>query len=147
MQDISAFGIRVQLVASVTFPAGISITQFADDADSLDVPTLQVRDKAMGVNGDLVTWSKANPLLTTINIIPASEDDRNLAVLLEANRVARGKTGARDVITMTAVYPDGSTLTWSNGAITDGTPGKALASSGRIKTKPYSFAFENLARS
>lgn len=147
MQDISAFGIRVRLVASVTFPAGIDITQFADDADSLDVPQQQIADKAMGVNGDLVTWSKANPLLVTLNIIPASDDDRNLSVLLEANRVARGKRGARDVITLTAVYPDGTTQTWSLGRITDGMPGKALASSGRMKTKPYMFAFENLARS
>ena len=30
MTDISAFGIRVRLVASTTFPAGIDITQFAD---------------------------------------------------------------------------------------------------------------------
>lgn len=146
MQDISAFGIRVRLIASVTFPAGISLTQFADDADSLDIPQQQVRDKAMGVNGDLVAWSKANPLNLTLNIIPASEDDRNMSVLLEANRVSRGKTGSRDVITLTAIYPDGSTQTWSNGVITDGTPGKALASSGRMKSKAYMFSFESLAR-
>lgn len=147
MTDISAFGIRVRLVASVTFPAGIDLTQFADDGDSLDIPSQQIADKAMGVNGDLITWSKANPLLLTMNIIPATDDDRNMSVLLEANRAARGKRPARDVITITAIYPDGSTQTWSNGAITDGIPGKALASSGRIKTKPYQFAFENLARS
>lgn len=147
MQDISAFGIRVRLVASQTFPAGIDITQFADDADSLDVPQQQVRDKAMGVNGDLILWSKANPLNITLNVIPSSEDDRNLAVLLEANRVARGKTGSRDVITLTAIYPDNSKQTWSNGGITDGIPGKALASSGRQKSKPYMFSFENLSRS
>ena len=144
--DISAFGIRVQIFASVTFPAGITITQFADDGDSLDVPQQQIADKAMGVNGDLITWSKANPLNLTLNIIPASDDDRNMSVLLEANRVARGKRGARDVITLTAIYPDGTTQTWSQGRITDGIPGKALASSGRMKTKPFAFTFENLAR-
>ena len=147
MQDISAFGIRVRLVASVTFPAGIDITQFADDADSLDVPQQQIADKAMGVNGDLIVWSTANPLLTTLNVIPASEDDRNLSVLLEANRVARGKRSARDTITLTAVYPDGRTQTWSQGKITDGIPGNALASSGRMKSKPYMFACESLNRS
>lgn len=147
MQDISAFGIRVRLVASVTFPAGIDVTQFADDADSLDVPQQQIADKAMGVNGDLIVWSKANPLNVTMNLIPASEDDRNLSVLLEANRVARGKRGAWDVITLTAIYPDGTTQTWSRGRITDGVPGKGLASSGRMKSKPYMFSFENLARS
>jgi len=147
MQDISAFGIRVQLVASVTFPAGITLTQFADDGDSLDVPQQQIADKAMGVNGDLIVWSKANPLNVTINIIPGSEDDLNMSVLLEANRVARGKRGARDTITLTAIYPDETTQTWSLGRITDGIPGKALAASGRMKTKPYMLTFENLARS
>lgn len=146
MADISAFGIRVRIIASNTFPAGFDVTQFADDADSLDVPQQQIADKAMGVNGDLITWSKANPLLLTLNIIPNSEDDRNLSVLLESNRVAKGKFGSRDVITLVAAYPDGSTQTWSQGAITDGTPGLALASSGRMKTKAYMFAFENLAR-
>lgn len=144
--DISAFGIRVQIYASSTFPTGITVTQFADDGDSLDVPQQQIADKAMGVNGDLITWSKANPLNVTINVIPGSDDDRNLSVLLEANRVARGKRGSRDVITLTAIYPDETTQTWSSGRITDGTPGKALASSGRIKTKAYAFTFENLAR-
>ena len=147
MQDISAFGIRLQLVASVTFPAGITLSQFADDGDSLDIPQQQIAETAMGVNGDLITWSRANPLVLTVNIIPGSDDDRNMSVLLEANRVARGKRGTRDVITLTAIYPDGTTQTWSLGRITDGIPGKALASSGRMKSKPYQFAFENLSRS
>lgn len=147
MEDISAFGIKVRLVASTTFPAGYTFTQFADDGDSLDVPSQQIADKAMGVNGDLIVWSKANPIPLTLNLIPNSADDQNMAVLLEANRVGRGKRSARDTITLTAVYPDGKTITWSQGAITDGIPGNALASSGRMKSKPYMFAFEQLARS
>lgn len=146
MQDISSFGTRVQIVASVTFPAGVSISQFADDGDSLDIPSQQVADKAMGVNGDLIVWAKANPLNLTLNIIPNGDDDRNLAALLEANRVGRGKQGARDVITLTAIYADGSSRTWSNGKITDGVPGLALASSGRMKTNPYVFTFENVSK-
>jgi len=85
--DVSGFGLRIRLTASRTFPAGITITQFADDADPFDIPSLQIADTAMGLNGDLISWSKANPIKPTLNVIPASEDDRNLAVLLEANRV------------------------------------------------------------
>lgn len=145
--DVSGFGVRVRLVASVTFPAGITLSQFADDADPFDLPSIQVADKAMGVNGDLVTWSKANPILATLNLIPNSEDDRNMAVLLEANRVGRGKFSARDVITLTGIYPDGRSVTLSNGAITDGMPGQSIASAGRFKSKSYAFAFEGLSRS
>lgn len=142
MQDISVFGLQLNLVASVTFPAGFLITQFADDADPFDIPSLQIADKAMGVNGDLITWSKANPLEVTINVVPGGEDDTNLNILLNANRVGRGKFSARDIITMAGVYPDGRTVTLTQGKLTNGSPARSGASSGRLKTKPYVFAFE-----
>lgn len=145
--DISAFGIRVRLVASATFPAGISLTQFADDSDPLDVQSQEIAATAMGVNGDLVSWSRANPLPLTLSFIPNTDDDRNMQVLLEANRVGRGKANARDVITVTASYPDGRSTTWSGGVLTNGMVSNAVASAGRLKTKPYTFAFEAIARS
>ena len=147
MQDISAFGIRVQVIASETFPSGISITQFADDADPFDAPSMQIRDKAMGVNGDLISWSKANPIPVTLNVVPGGEDDLNLSVLFESNRVGKGKFGARDVISIVALYPDGSVAAFSQGVITDGQPANSAQSSGRLKSKAYAFAFENVNRS
>jgi hypothetical protein len=144
--DVSGFGIRVQLVASSTFPSGISLSQFADDADPFDIPSVNIGDTAMGVNGDLVKWNKANPIKITINVIPGSDDDLNLAVLLEANRVGRGKTSAQDDIDVTAVYPDGSVATLSGGMITDGMFAASVASSGRQKSKAYQFHFEGFAR-
>lgn len=146
MNDISVFGLRVQVVASETFPSGVPITQFADDADPFDSPSMQIRDKTMGVNGDLVSWSKANPILVTLNVVPNSEDDKNLGVLFEANRVGKGKQGARDVITITAVYPDGKTASFAQGVITDGQPANSATSAGRMKSKAYAFAFENVNR-
>jgi len=147
MNDISAFGFRLQVIASETFPSGISITQFADDADPFDAPSMQIRDKSMGVNGDLITWSKANPIPITLNVVPGSEDDWNLGVLFEANRVGKGKFGARDVVSIVAIYPDGSVASFSQGVITDGQPANSATSAGRMKSKNYSFAFENVNRS
>lgn len=143
--NISGFGASVRLVASTTFPQGITITQFADDSDPIDIPSLQIADKAMGVNGDLYTWSKANPLIYNMSVGPDTDDDINLQILLEANRVAKGKTSALDDITISVLYPDGSTATYSGGTITDGMPGNAIASAGRLKSKTYNFAFENLS--
>jgi len=143
MNDISGFGLKGRLVASLTFPAGFDITAFADDADPFDLPSMQIRDKAMGLNGDLIVWSKATPIPAALAIIPGSEDDVNLQVLFEANRVGKGKTGARDIITLTMSYPDGSVWTAAPGVITDGMPGRGVASAGRLKTNVYQFAFEN----
>jgi hypothetical protein len=146
MQDISGFGAKVQVVASKTFPSGFPLSQFADDTDPFDTPSVQIADKAMGLNGDLITWSKANPLPVTLAVIPGSDDDRNLQALYDANRVGKGKTSARDVITVTVTYPDGKTATFGPGAITDGPAATGIASAGRKKTSAYQFAFENVAR-
>lgn len=144
MQDISGFGISVRLVASRTFPAGIELTQFADDADSLDIPATELGDKGMGVNGDLIMWRRPNPLELTLNLIPNSDDDKNMQVLAEANRTARGKSPARDVITLSVMYPDGTYRNYNLGGIMSAILGNALASAGRFKSKPYAFAFENV---
>lgn len=145
MNDISGFGFTINLIASKTFPNGITVSQFADDADPFDTPSIQIADKAMGLNGDLVTWSSAVPLEVTINIIPDSEDDTNLAALAEANRVSKGKKSARDEITMVGTWPEGKTRTFSKGKLTNGVPASSVSSSGRKKTKAYTFVFEQMA--
>ena len=145
-QDISVFGLVVRLTASETYPSGITLTQFADDADPFDVPSMQIRDKAMGVNGDLITWSKANPIALTLAVVPGSNDDQNLAVLFESNRVGKGKQGARDIVNVTVVYPDGSSTSFTQGVITDGMSASSPSSAGRLKSKAYGFSFENLNR-
>ncbi len=147
MQNISGYGLRVTLLASVTFPLGLNVTEFADDSDPLDVPSLQIADSAMGLNGDLIIWSKANPIKLTLDVIPSSFDDVNLGILLDANRVGKGKTSTRDLITMNLFYPNGSFVTLINGAITDGLPVTSVASAGRQKSKSYNFTFENISSS
>jgi len=141
--DASGFGTTINIQASQTFPAGIEITRFADDADPIDMPQLQINDKAMGVNGDLVKWSKANPIPLTIAVLPNNEDDDNLQVLAMSNRAVRGRRPVRDIITATITYPDGSVVRLLRGIITDAPIGKSVASAGRIKTNSYVFAFED----
>lgn len=143
MINIAGFGLQIGLVAIPTFTAGIILTQFADDGDALDIQNLQVTDTAMGLNGDLLVWNKANPIKVTINIVANSDDDDFLNILLTANRVAKGKNSSKDIITLTANYPSGKVITLINGAITGGMPGLSVASAGRLKTKPYTFDFEN----
>lgn len=145
MNDISGFGLSVRVLASNTFPAGFTVTEFADDADPLDIAAAAIADKAMGLNGHLITWSKATPIPAVINTIPGSDADTNLAILLEANRVGKGKRSAKDVITLVVSYPDGGVLSLLQGRLIEGMSGRSVASAGRQKTRPYTFSFENKA--
>lgn len=145
--NVSGYGITVTLVASVTFPQGLTITQFADDSDPFDSASTAIAEAASGVNGDLVVWSKAAPIPATLSLISGSEDDYNLAALYEANRPSASKAPAGDVITMTVIYPDGSSETASEGAILSGPPMRSVASSGKQKARQYAFAFADRVQS
>jgi len=142
-QDITGFGFSVTIIASNTFPNGLVFTQASDDADGVDFPTVTIGDATMGINGDLLTWSKAVPLPMTINAIPGSLDDDALQTLANANRVSQGRQGARDIITAVVAYPNGTFATLSGGKILTSQFGKSIAASGRQKTKPYSFTFQD----
>lgn len=143
MADISGFGLVINIVASQTFPAGFTVTQFADNADPLDMPSIKIADTAMGLNGDLIRWSRAVPIPMVVSVIPGTPDDINLGILAENNRVGQGKASAQDVITATVIYPDGSAQIVSQGAIVDAMFGKSVASEGRMKSKVYAFQFQN----
>ena len=145
MTDIAGFGLGVHLVASNTYPVGIPLSAFADDADPMDIPGIELTQVAMGLNGDLITWSSANPIVVTLNMIPNGVEDIALSALAERNRTGRGKASAKDVITLVAVYPDGRIVTFTQGVITNAPPASGVASSGRLKSKAYAFAFENKA--
>ena len=143
MTDISATGLQVQIVASNTFPAGFTVSQFADDADPLDSASIQIADSAMTLNGEQVSWSMANSIPVTINVIPGTDEDINLSILHEANRVGLGKTSARDKITAVVIYPGILPTTLSGGLIKNGPSLTSTAGTGRKKTKAYEFSFEN----
>lgn len=90
MHDVSATGLSFTIQASKTFPTGILITAFADDADPLDLPAVDIAQTGMDINGNLVSWSTPTPQTVTINVLAGSEEDQNLSILLEANTAKKG---------------------------------------------------------
>lgn len=142
-QNISGFGTVVTLQTSFTFPTGLVVTQFADDSDPIDLAAIDIADKSMGLNGELITWAKAVAKPLVLAVIPGSQDDQNLQLLAEANTPAVGKPAVGDLIQATVLYPDGSSVVLTNGRLTNASFGKSIAGSQRMKTKIYTFAFED----
>lgn len=142
-QDVSASGIKITVVAIPTYPFGITITSFADDADPLDSPELTMADWQMDLNGNLVINRHPTPIEINIATIPGTDEERALSNLLDANRVAKNKVSYQDHITLTVQYPDGLTRVLTNGAIVAGSVITGVSSNGRLKTKNFKFVFES----
>ena len=144
MNDVSATGLKVFITASHTFPAGFWVSKFADDKDALTPDNTTVNETAMGPNGDMVFFGTPNPVPVKLGVIPGSEDDENLQILYNANRVAKNKASVKDVIQMVAHYPNGTKKTFVNGVITEGPAAYSATSNARLNGNEYGFAFENV---
>ncbi len=147
MINISGFGLSAQVTASSSFPSGFTVTSWADNADPLESPDLEAADTAMGVNGDMIVWSRPALIEVTMSVIPTSADDQNLAALLDANRVGKNKTSARDKVGIVWTYPNGLIVNCSPGIILAGSLIPVVTAEGRIATRKYRFKFEAVSKS
>ena len=144
MQDTSSVGIAVYIRASVTFPAGITVTAFPEDGDFGTTGNTEIAGNASGVNGDLIVWKTASSVEVNVPIIPNTQDEANLDILFSANRGAKNRFPKKDVITMVVTNPvTGVVKTYKNGVIKNGAVGYQYGGDGRIKTKTYGFVFED----
>lgn len=144
MHNVSATGIKMRLVASLTFPAGFDITQFADDGDPLNSEKLTIAETAAALNGDLVAWGKPNVIPLTVAVLPDTDEDRNLSILWNVNRIGKNKVAVQDIITLVVTYPNGDQKILSNGVMISGPALNSGSSEGRLKTKEYEFSFESI---
>jgi hypothetical protein len=143
MINISGYGTQASIIADPSFPGGLTITQFSDDTDAIDIASQDTSNVSMSLNGDLLVAAQATAINVSMSVVASSEDDENLQILLDNNRVGKGKSATQDKVTMTITYPDGTFVTFKEGAIIGGMAGNSVASAGRLKTKIYLFAFEN----
>jgi hypothetical protein len=142
--DISGYGLQLVLKASHTFPNGVPLSDFADDADPFDVPSIAIADVVMGLNGDMPFFSKATPTEISLSFIPGSESDKNLNIVFTNNRVSKGSRIVHDEITLIGTYPNGAEVTASLGVMTEGPPVSSVSSAGRLKSKTYKMKFAKL---
>ena len=141
--DISAMGLKVLVQATPSFPVGIEITHFADDGDSLNISEITTMESGMGVNGDLVVWRVATPCEVELNVIPGTDECKDLETLFNLNMTQNNRVSSKDVIKMVITHPDGHQSVLSNGYITAGKPVQDYSSTGRANSRSFRFVFEN----
>lgn len=141
--DVSAMGLKVLIKAAPSFPVGIEVTHFADDGDSLNISDITTMESAVGVNGDLVVWRVATPCELSINVIPGTDECKDLETLFNLNMTQKNRVSSKDIITMVITHPNGKQTVLSNGYIVGGKPAQDYSSNGRANSREFRFVFEN----
>lgn len=145
MINISGFGTGVYVVALETFPQGFALSQFADDEDPISAENLDAIGYEMMYDGSLFAFDKASPIIVDVAVIPGSEDDANLKVLLQTKKGGQNLLPIGDVTSMVINYPGNGFVTLSNGTIVNGPIVDSIQASGRKKSNVYRFAFGSFA--
>lgn len=146
--NISLFGFSVRIIADRTFPAGFTITEWADDQPPVDSANIDTAGFGMGPNGDMVVWQKPAAIAASYSVVPNSESDRNLSLLHEANRISKSKgLVPMDKVTAVATYQDGRVVTLSQGIVMSGPAAPAGVQDGRLSSRTFGFVFEDRSES
>jgi len=143
--DSSTIGVSARLVASQTYPNGITLTAFPEDGDLGVSGTTAIGSHASGVNGHLIVWKTANGVTVALPIIPNTEDAALMDRLYAANQPAPNKLIAKDIIQLVITNPvTGVPTTYKNGWLEEGPAGNQYGLDGRIKSKVYTMTFESV---
>lgn len=141
MIDISTAGSGITIFTLRSFPMGFRLSAFADDADALDVEQTEVTGFERLYDGTIFSYDKNSPVLLSVGIIPNTDDDINLKILLQSRKPAKATIPIADDVTMVIGYADGGRNVLSNGVILGGAMADSLLASGRKKSNVYHFAF------
>ena len=143
MQNVTATGVKMTLQSIPTLPQGITISTLPAGVDPLDSPAAQIATWQTGPNGDLIIHKQPVPIEINFSTVAGSEEDRLLEILFDANRVAKNKLSYDDTITMVIQYPDGRTVTLSNGMLVRGTAVIGISGDGKLKERQWGCIFES----
>lgn len=145
MIDISAFGTGITIVATSSFPVGFQLSSFADDEDPLNVENTEVSGYEKLYDGSIFTFDKTSPLLCSVGVMPNTDDDINLKILLQMRKSSARLLPLPDVTSMIICYPDGGKVAMSNGTMLSGPLADSLTAQGRKKGNVYHFVFGTFA--
>jgi len=141
--DVSALGFKILVQDSKIFPQGFSITRTADGSDLFAFSDLTIGEASMDANGNMVYATTPNPTEFTINLLPTSEEDKNMSLLFEAHKPKTQRARMGGKITIMVQYSDGSSTIANNCKFISGSPKKSITSPSRYTNKVYTFACES----
>lgn len=151
-QNISGAGLSVLIASTVSFPFGFVVEEWADDTDPLTFTEIEPTGDETTIDGGIYTFKRATKVYVTLSVIPGSESDQNLRILLDAQKLSLNindmlslAADLRDLTIMTISYPDGEVAILSGGTLQKGPPLRSVMSSGRTRTNTYTFVFGSSA--
>jgi hypothetical protein len=145
MENVSAFGTSINILATRSFPIGFQVKKLADDKDPLVIEEIEPTGHEFLVDGSLFIFDKATAIKVKISVVAGSDDDLNLKVMLQARKGTPSILNLPDITTMTILYGNNGSVMFTSGSIVSGPLGDSINQSGRYPSNTYTFVFSDFA--
>ena len=133
----------VSFAGSTVTVAGITITDFMDDANPVEFQDVEVSSVGVNCNGSMIRNAKPNVIMMSVTVIPGSTSDERLYALWKSYRVQGSFNGIWEQ-SLTASVTTGSgriSRSFSNGTMVSGPGGPSSNGEGKMTGRTYTFAF------
>lgn len=145
MINVSGYGLSIMMLAIQSFPMGFQLEAFSDDVDPLQFEETEPFGFEMLYDGSMFAFDKAHFIKLKVSVIPGSDEDANLKILLQSKKGGASILPIPDSLTMVISYGGGGKIILTNGTILTGPFGDNVQSSGRKKGNQYTFVFASFA--
>lgn len=142
MQNVSTFGTNVKVIALTSFPMGFSVNDFADDVDPIVAKETDPTAYELLYDGTMFAYDKASVIEVDLSVIAASPSDINLKIMLQTRKSTTNFL-KMDITSLVISYPNGGTVSLSNGTILSGPLVDSVQTTGRTKGNTYKFVFSS----
>ena len=140
MLNLTSADFTARMLTATTFPAGFDLESFAD-GDALTVNGVQAADLVKGVDDGAGYWYIPNVKELTMNFMPGSSSDKNLAILAAAMDAKK----APDLIQLTVTIPSMKcSIVFIDGVMTSYPPIPGIST--RLNNVTYGFKFSRAQR-
>ena len=139
--DVSFAGSKITV-------AGITISNFMDDANPVEFPDVDVSGYGVNCNGVMIRWAKPNAVIMSVTVIPGSDEDAKLYRLWAKYRVQDGSYSDQWSVPLTASISIGNqqmtgkrNYSFAGGTMLSGPGGPTAHGDGKMNGRTYTFAF------
>lgn len=142
----------VSFAGSTVTIAGITVSQFMDDANPVEFPDVEVSSVGVNCNGKMIRNAKPNIVTMSVTVIPGSNNDSALYELWKKYRVQDGKnnggqweTPLNASINIKTIGSRKSSYKFGGGTMVSGPGGPASTAEGKMQGRTYTFAFATVS--
>ena len=139
----------VSFAGSTIVIDGVTVKDFIDDANPLDLQDTEVANIEWSCNGRMIRTVKPSAVILSVTVIPNSPSDNGLRTIWKrafANGGSISLTDANKSLSASIVVgnPRGGTFQFSGGTCLSGAAAVTANGQGKMGGNTYTFAFENV---